>query len=675
MRTIKNNITITIFAFLIGCFILSPTPLSAKTKVFADSDLSPIQIIDTLTELARQNVDKEQYDITLEYLNRALDISLETPQKYKYFETLVSLSRTYSLVNNYSLSQKFAFRLLDENGENSNLKLVSDALGIIANCYNNLGNIEAAYEYRLRSIEIDKVLGDTLSIIGGYYNLGTLYYYQDVSTKALDYYQKSKELSDLINEPRLIYNGTAAIGSVYGKMGQIEQALKLNIESLRIADSLDYHTGQAYALGNIGSNYIALKEYSKAKFYAERSLKLKEELKDKWGLIGAHLTMSELYAKTNNLKFAEKSIFAALEVAKEINARKRVGDVYKDISQLYSSVNKNDLAIKYLNKHMAVKDSIMNENILREMSNHKAESLSKEKQHKIDLLESNKKAQHYKLIAFGSLALFFLIVSIIFISLLSKQKKLSRLLTEKNIKIETQKNKIQIQNKELESSNEDLQRFAYVASHDLREPLRMVTSYGKLLTRRYKDKLDASGQEFLYYMTDAASRMDDLLLDLLKYAKTSSNAEPFEKISTSELVESVSRVMERALLDKNASLEVVAENLPVLEGRKTQLHQLFQNFISNGLKYNLNESPLIKIDCVTNEKEHIFSFTDNGIGIPEEHQSKIFEMFQRLHAKGEFEGTGIGLATCKKIADIHNGRITVKSKEGVGSTFYFHMPR
>jgi signal transduction histidine kinase len=671
----KTKVAIKIFTILLGCFLLSPTTLFAKTKIFVDSDLSTTEIIDTLSELARQHIEKEQYDITLEYLERALDLSIETPQKYRYFEILVDFGRTYFLTNNYSLSQKYAFRLLEENDENSNLELVSDALSILSSSYNSLGDINAAHEYRLKSIEIDKILGDTISIIGSYYNLGTLFYYQDVSEKALDYYQKSKELSDLINNPRLIYNSIAAIGSVYGKMGQIEKALELNTESLRIADSLDYLTGQAYSLGNIGSNYIALKEYSKAKIYVERSLKLKEEVKDKWGLIGAHLTMSQLYDKTNNFELAEKSIFAALEIAKEIKARKRVADVYKDISQLYSSVNRNDLAIEYLNKHMSVKDSIMNEDILREMSNSKVDFAKREKQHEIDLLESNKKAQNYKLIAIGALAIFFLIVSIIFRSLLTRQKKLSRLLEEKNTEIETQKNKIQIQNKELESSNEDLKRFAYVASHDLREPLRMVTSYGKLLTRRYKDKLDEEGQEFLFFMTDAASRMDELLLDLLKYAKTSSNAEPFEKVATAELAQSVSRIMERALSDKNASLEINIENLPVIEGRKTQLQQLFQNFISNGLKYNLSKKPQIKIDCVSNEKEHVFSFTDNGLGIPKEHQAKIFEMFQRLHGKGKFEGTGIGLATCKKIADIHNGRITVQSKEGLGSTFYLHIPR
>jgi len=189
---------------------------------------------------------------------------------------------------------------------------------------------------------------------------------------------------------------------------------------------------------------------------------------------------------------------------------------------LYSSINRNDLAIEYLNKHMSVKDSIMNENILREMSNSKVDFANREKQHKIDLLESNEKAQNYKLIAFGLLAAFFLTISIVFRTLLSKQKKFSRLLEEKNTEIKKQKDKIQLQNKKLEISNEDLQQFAYVASHDLREPLRMITSYGKILSRQYKEKLDANGQEFLHFMTDAAARMDALLLDLLSYAKRAS---------------------------------------------------------------------------------------------------------------------------------------------------------
>lgn len=661
------------------CFAL---PLSAKTKVLTNSTLSPNQIVDSLTLLAEQHIEKAQYDTTLDYLQRALDISLTTPQKHQYFKILIGFGRTYYLTNNYSLSQQYLFKFLEESDVNSNQNFRSDAYSLIAVNYNSLGDINAAHEYSLKSIEIDEILGDTMSIASSYYNLGSLFFYQDVFEKALEYYKKANEIGYQIKNPRIIYNSTAALGSVYGSLGKIDLSLELNIKSLHIADSLEYKTGQAYSLGNIGSNYLVLKEYSKAQPYIERSLSLKKEINDKWGQIGAYLTMSELYRETKNFKLAEKNIFTALEIAQDINAQKRIANVYKDISDLYLAEKNNELAIKYLNKHIASKDSLMNENVLREMSDRKSEFALQKKEYEIDLLkkdnqllEANKVAQRLKLIAFGLIAIFFLVVSIVFRSLLSKQKRLTRLLETKNKEIERQKNKIQLQNRELENSNEDLKQFAYVASHDLREPLRMITSYGKILTQRYKDALDKNGQEFLYFMTDAASRMDALLLDLLSYAKTSSNSQPFEDVSTAELMESVSKITESSFSEKNAILEINTENLPTIKGRKSQLYQLFQNLITNGLKYNLNKNPLLKIDCIDTTDEYVFSFTDNGIGIHEKHQAKIFEMFQRLHANGEFEGTGIGLATCKKIADIHHGRITVQSKEGMGSTFYFHMPK
>lgn len=669
---------------LLMCLALSSPFLCANTKVLIKKKSSPNQIIDSLFAIAKSHMDAEENEMTLDYLQQSLELSLHTPQKYEYFRILISIARAYFKNNNYSLSQQYLFRLIEESDScnEANQSLLSSAYSLLASNYNVLGNTNKAHEYGLKSIEISQTLGDTESIAHSYYNLGSLFFYQDIYEKALDYYKKSNELGYQIKSSKLIYNSTAAMGSTYGKLGQIQIALELNYKSLEIADSLNYKTGQAYSLGNIGSNYFELKNYDKAKIYIERALNLKKELNDSWGQIGTYLVLSKLNTKTNKFVAAEKNILAALEMAKSINAKKRIADVYKDMSDFYLLIGRKDLAIDYLNKYVEAKDSLMNENVLREMSDRKSDFTIQKKEFEINLLkkdneilEVNKKAQHSKLVAFGLIAVFFLIVSIIVSSLLSKQKKLTHLLEARNIEIKEQKDKIQLQNKELESSNEDLQQFAYVASHDLREPLRMITSYGKILTRRYNDILDDNGQEFLYYMTDAASRLDNLLLDLLKYAKTSSNIQPFEDVSTIELMKSVRSFTKNSFLEKNATLEVNEENLPVIKGRKTQLYQLFQNFITNGLKYNLNENPHIKVDCKESDSEYIFSFSDNGIGIEKEHYAKIFEMFQRLHAKDKFEGTGIGLATCKKIADVHNGRITIQSEKEVGSTFYFHVPK
>jgi len=679
MKTLRNN---KIFALILMYFAFAIMQLSAKTNVLSNSSLSTTELIDSLSSIAANYNNSEQYEISLDYLKQALDLSSKHPEKHLYFKTLVSLGRTYLLTNNYSLSQQYLFKFLEENDVNSNQEMIADAFSLLATNYNSQGDINASHEYNLKSIKIYETLNDSVSIANGYYNLGSLFFYQDVFEKALDYYQTANKIGHQIKNPKIIYNSTAALGSTYGSMEQIDLALELNYKSLHIADSLNYLTGKAYSLGNIGSNYLVLKDYKKAKVYIEESLRLKQEIEDKWGQIGAHLTLSELYKQTNNFKLAEKNIFIALEIAKSINAKKRLANIYEDIADFYLSVDKKDLAVKYLKKHITVKDSFMNENILREMSNRKSEFAIQKKEYEIDLLkkdneilETQEKAQNFKLIGIGFLALSFLTISLFYRSSLSKQKKFTEVLEEKNKEIEKQKSKIQIQNKELASSNEDLKQFAYVASHDLREPLRMISSYGKILTNRYKDALDKNGQEFLHYMTDAANRMDHLLLDLLDYAKTSNNAQPFQTISSIDLMKSVSKITENSFLEKNGTLDIKEENLPVITGRETQLYQLFQNLITNGLKYNDSEKPHLAVDCKTLPEKYVFSFKDNGIGIPKEHHAKIFEMFQRLHVKGEFEGTGIGLATCKKIADIHDGHITVESEEGKGSTFYFHLPK
>jgi len=229
-----------IFALLLMYLALPSSFLHANTKVLSNPISSPAQSIDSLYLLAEQHLKAEKAPISIEYLQEALNISVNTPQRYKYFEILVSIGRTYFINNNYSLSHQYLFKFIKECDSNCEQSLKSDAFALIAANYNILGDINAAHEYRLKSIEIDEILGDTQSIASNYYNLGSLFFYQDVFEKALDYYRKANEIGRQIKDSKIIYNSTAAMGSVYGKLRKIDLALELNYKSLEIADSLNY---------------------------------------------------------------------------------------------------------------------------------------------------------------------------------------------------------------------------------------------------------------------------------------------------------------------------------------------------------------------------------------------------------------------------------------------------
>jgi PAS domain S-box-containing protein len=226
---------------------------------------------------------------------------------------------------------------------------------------------------------------------------------------------------------------------------------------------------------------------------------------------------------------------------------------------------------------------------------------------------------------------------------------------------------------ELKRSNDELQQFAYVASHDLQEPLRMVASYTQLLAERYKGRLDSDADEFIAYAVDGSNRMQGLIQDLLAYSRAGTNGKALRKISTeSPLQEALANL--RATIQETGAV-VTHGSLPVITTDGTQLAQIFQNLVGNAIKYHGAATPRVHVSAVKNGgNEWIFSVRDNGLGIDPQYFERIFVLFQRLHGQTEFKGTGIGLAICKKMLERLGGRIWVESQPEQGSTFYFALP-
>jgi light-regulated signal transduction histidine kinase (bacteriophytochrome) len=227
---------------------------------------------------------------------------------------------------------------------------------------------------------------------------------------------------------------------------------------------------------------------------------------------------------------------------------------------------------------------------------------------------------------------------------------------------------------ELARSNSELQQFAYVASHDLQEPLRMIGSYTQLLERRYGDKLDADAREFMGFVVDGATRMKQLIEDLLAYSRVGTRGKELRPVQARA-------ALDRALVNLRASIEsadaqVTHDALPEVSADDTQLTQLFQNLIGNAIKFKKKDEPIrVHVGVQDAGAEWLFSVSDNGIGIEPQYYERIFMVFQRLHTREEYAGTGIGLAICKKVVDRHRGRIWVESALGKGSTFHFTLSK
>jgi len=227
--------------------------------------------------------------------------------------------------------------------------------------------------------------------------------------------------------------------------------------------------------------------------------------------------------------------------------------------------------------------------------------------------------------------------------------------------------------RELTRSNEELQQFAYVASHDLQEPLRMISSYTQLLGRRYGDRLDGDAKEFMAYIVDGAARMKQLIEDLLAYSRVGTRAKEFQEVDSGA---SLARALSNLRASQEASGAVITHDpMPHVLADGAQLAQIFQNLIGNAIKFRGAEPPRIHVGAQTTDTVCVFTVKDNGIGLDTQYAERIFMMFQRLHNKTEYPGTGIGLAIVKKIVERHGGRIWVESEPGKGAQFGFTIAR
>ncbi len=225
---------------------------------------------------------------------------------------------------------------------------------------------------------------------------------------------------------------------------------------------------------------------------------------------------------------------------------------------------------------------------------------------------------------------------------------------------------------ELERSNRDLQYYAYVASHDLQEPLRTMTAYVQLLQLRYAGKLDAEADEFIQFVVDGAARMQQLILDLLEYSRASSPSLEIALVNLEETLERTLQNLKSAIGESGA--EITHDPLPSLAADDVKIGQVFQNLIANGIKFHGEARPLIHVSAKKREEDWLFSVKDNGIGFDMAYAEKIFVLFQRLHGGSTYKGTGIGLAVCKRIIEGHGGRIWAESEPGKGATFFFTLP-
>ncbi len=609
--------------------------------------------------------EKKKYHAAELFYNKALEIidyyNLSNDHKIIYKH----LADNYHKLQNYEKAIEFVNYFLWENDDVAP-KVKSKSLHRQAKAYRHIGDLVSAFETQLQNLEIVESLDDTIGTWRSIYDLGNILVFQDDFHGSLEYYFQAEKLALLLEDDlKFLYSSYGAIGNAYHKLDSIEVSLGYNQRALQLAQDIGYEVGIAYSHHNIGNDHFKLKNYETSLEHHNISLALKEEQKDKWGISSSYRMLGYVYTEMGMYKEAEENLIKATEYSSRINAKPMLVEIYDILAKLHKKTGNSEMALHYLNLYIETKEEIRNKNALIKLKSKKSRYDLRKKDEVIKTLEHKRREQNLKMRTFTYVMLSILPFLLLLFFSYTRLRRANALLESKNHLIERQ-------NIALEESNKELEQFAYVASHDMREPIRTIRSFNSLLKRRFEPVLGERGMEFVDFIDDASNRMDVMLTDLLDYSRVNTKDKNKSLISLTDPAFLAAKNLTNKLETEGVKLNVA--HLPKVKVNPVQMERLFQNLIANGVKYNDKTEKIIDINYKKNGKAYIISVSDNGIGIAPEHKDKVFEIFRRLHGTAEYEGSGIGLATCKKIVERHDGKIWLDSEPNKGTTVYFSIP-
>lgn len=667
----RKTILILILCHIYALSLHGESDIHGSSLLDRMSSKEKIKLVKQLKTEADSLYDSNLYYKALDTYKEAEDIVLEHKLEPEFPKIPYDLGYTYYMIDSMSLSAKY-FRDYLESNPNLSLKKKGKLYNKISKAYKNLGDIELAFDYQMNNLRIREELKDTVQIGNAIYQLGTIQFYQGNYQEALSYYKEAHQINLVLNDSFTLFSCLAAIGGTYNRLGNTEMATKYNNEALSITTAINYQIGIAYANYNLSADYYDKKEHKQSLGYALLAVEKMKANNDSWGMIDCYRILGLNYMMLNQLDDAQEYLALSLSKAEELHSKPKMVEALQALSKLAEKTGNFQAKSTYLELLLTTKELIISESIQRKIEASKNNYEIYKRDKKINTLKKDKEKQHLKSTMFGAILLFTFPFVLLLVYTQYRLKKGNNLLASKNQLIEKQNEDLEQSNKALEDSNTELEQFAYVASHDMREPIRTIRSFNSLLKSRYGDVLDQRGNEFVYYVDDASKRLDIMLTDLLNYSRVNTKDKNKTVANLTETAKSAAMNLTHKFQDEAVTLNITP--LPEVNVNPVQMERLFQNLIENGIKYNNKEFKKIDINYKKNGKAYIISVKDNGIGIEPEYKDKVFEIFRRLHGTSEYEGSGIGLATCKKIVEKHNGKIWLDSKPQEGTTIFFSIP-
>jgi len=494
---------------------------------------------------------------------------------------------------------------------------------------------KSAIEYFYSSLEKSKAIQFDRQTAQNLINLGTIYARLFNPKESLSNYQAVVEKYDQVlvdTTKTIIFNN---IGNIHFEEKSYEESKKHFQKSLVLAEQIQYTEMIALALAHLGKLSCEENDFGTAMSYADRANELLEDLGDVNAKSINLLNFAKLAHHSGDFETAILHLKEGIEISKKVRNEENEIACYRLLAEFYKDKKDFENAFHFKSLYAEKQEDYLKKQRNRQILDQEITFATREKEQQIEALTQANQLQAM---------------------LLQKQEEVKRA------------------NEQLTQANEELKQFAYVASHDLKEPLRMIGSYTQIIYRKFASEIDENTQTYFHYVRDGVERMDNLLDGLLKYATVGRGEQELKVVDLNDTILICQANLRLLIGESKTKMEV--EELPSILGIGSLLSQLFQNLISNAIKFrNKDTIPEISIRSEETESEYLISIKDNGIGIKEEYKERIFVIFQKLHARADYEGTGIGLAICHKIMQRLGGKIWVESEYGKGSTFFFTFPK
>ncbi|MEL6864919.1 MAG: tetratricopeptide repeat protein [Bacteroidota bacterium] len=569
------------------------------------------------------------------------------------------LAITHRRLGNYKRTKDYHDKSLELAQKVNDLKMVEFSYHGLGYLYETIGDYDKAIEYYFQSLEVAEIRGSVNGVIVTMQNIALTYIKLSNQELALKTIDKAHVLAVKENDTLQIANVLHDYGEVLREVGRYDQALERLRASKEVYERYNMKPTIARSLINIADIFTMKGEYEIAQRYFMESLNYDQYIgSEDYAILFNKL--GNLYLKINKKEKAERAFQNSLEISQKHDFKKLIQANNHSLYSIYSQKGMYKDALQHLVTTSKMKDYLLNEDKTKRIAEMQFRFDAEKSEKEIQLL----KLRQNKLMLTGSISIFICIV--LFLIYIIKMRG------KNNSALQSKNEEIQAQNVKLKESNEVLNQFAYVAAHDLKEPLRNIGSFINLIQIKYGHQFNEEANEYMEFVTTSVRRLNNLLTDLLEYSRISSQEPAKEVISIKKIIQIVLSNLHDSILRKEALVNF-PEDMPSIQMSKLHLIQLFQNLISNALKF-VDGQPVINISTKQTGELITITIRDNGIGIDPEFGNKIFNLFHQLNKNKKYEGTGIGLTICKNIVDKYDGKIWFESDPGKGTAFFICLP-